>query len=172
MFLDFVTLGVAVLIGMHPLTTSGTVVQNDTTFVSPLPKTTPLPTPTDTPTPTPTPTDMPIPTPTETPTPTPTQVPALAASDIDHLFTLYASKYGVDINMLRKIAVCESGYNTMALNGDYAGMFQFAQQTWNVVRSRMGENPDVNLRQNAEEAIKTAAYYIANGGSNAWPNCK
>lgn len=53
----------------------------------------------------------------------------------------------------------------------YVGMYQFAAQTWQSTRTAMGLDPNPELRMNAEESIKTAAYKIANGGIQAWPNC-
>jgi hypothetical protein len=35
----------------------------------------------------------------------------------------------------------------------------------------MGLDTNPDLRKNAEEAIRTAAYKILNGGRGAWPNC-
>lgn len=141
------------------------------------PPSTPTATPTPTETPLPTPTDTPTPTPTETPSPTPTETPTPAvitasASDIDGYFQKYSDEYHVDKDLLRRIAVCESGYNSQAQNGDYGGMFQFATQSWETIRGRMGQDPNPDLRFSAEEAVKTAAYHIANGGEASWPNCK
>jgi soluble lytic murein transglycosylase-like protein len=86
---------------------------------------------------------------------------------------MYSDQYHVDENELKKIAQCESGFNPNSNNsGLYLGMFQFAASSWSSARSRMGLDPNPDLRTNAEESIKTAAYMIANGGINAWPNCK
>jgi hypothetical protein len=35
----------------------------------------------------------------------------------------------------------------------------------------MGLDANSDLRFNAEEAIKTAAFHISQGGQGAWPNC-
>lgn len=112
--------------------------------------------------------------PTETPTPTPTAPPppVTAPGDLDSLFARFSDEYHVDRELLKRIAKCESGFNTEAVNGDYLGMFQFASSSWSAVRARMGADPHPDLRKNAEETIKTAAYHIANGGQNAWPSCK
>ncbi len=137
---------------------------------------TPTPTtmPTTTPTPTQvTPTQISTPTPTETPTPTPTTVtPVTAPGDLDGLFSRFAEEYSVDQELLKRIAKCESGFNQEAVNRDYVGMFQFAASSWSAVRTRMGADPNPDLRKSAEESIKTAAYHIANGGRSAWPSCK
>ncbi len=126
---------------------------------------TPSPTPTNTPTPTPLPTATPTPIP-----PTNTPVP-LPPSNYEALFNQYSSQYGVDKNLLKKIATCESGINPGSVNGIYGGMFQFAETTWIQTRITMGANPDANLRFSAPDAIETAAYKISRGGVNAWAGC-
>lgn len=124
----------------------------------------PSPTPTVTPTLTPTP----IP---STPTPSPAPPPVVAPADLDPLFSKYSSEYGVDKELLKRIAQCESHMNSGAVNGDYGGMYQFATQSWISTRGAMGQNTDPSLRFNAEESIKTSAYKISKGGIGAWPNC-
>jgi hypothetical protein len=142
---------------------------------TPTPTETPTPTPTDTPTPTPTtiPTDTPTPTPTETPTPTPEQTAQPDGTQLDAWFTQYASQYAIDRGLLHRIAQCESGFNTNANYADmYIGMYQFGEGTWIGTRTAMGADPNPALRTNAEEAIKTAAFKISQGGAGAWPNCQ
>ena len=113
------------------------------------------------------------PTPTQTPIPTVPPAAASSTTDIPSLFSKYSNEYHVDENELKKIAQCESGFNTNSNNsGLYLGMFQFASSSWSSVRTSMGLDPNPGLRTNAEEAIKTAAYMLAHGGQNAWPNCK
>ena len=136
--------------------------------------------PTDTPTPWPTiaPTQTPTPLPAATPTPQPrpkTDQPLAETTlitDLETLFTMYATFYQVDREQLKKIARCESSFNPQAVNGDYVGMFQFATQTWIGKRTQMGLDPNPDLRRNAEESIKTTAYMLSLGQQNAWPNCK
>ncbi len=128
------------------------------------------PTPTLTPTPTPTPTLTPTPTPTPLPTTTPT--PITAPVDLESLFITYSNKYSVDKNLLKKIAACESGFNTNAnFRNIYKGMFQFAASSWESVRTAMNMDPNPDLRTNPEEAIKTAAFMLSVGRKNAWPTC-
>ncbi len=138
-------------------------------LISPLPRTSPSPTPLPTATPTPIPTATPTPTPLPTATPTPT--PIITSSDLETLFTKYGQQNNVDTNELKRIANCESGFNTNAEYLDYKGMFQFSPESWSITRHIMGEDANPDLRTNPEEAIKTAAYKIAHGGSGAWPNC-
>lgn len=142
---------------------------------TPLPTFTPTPTPTATPTPTPTntPTPSPTPLPTSTPTPTPERPPQPAPQHMDEWFRRYSAEYGADEQLMRKIAACESGYNTSSHNTtyDYGGMYQFAHSTWVSTRMQMGADPNPDLRFNGEEAIKTAAFKISRGGAGAWANC-
>lgn len=123
--------------------------------------------PTSTPTliPTATPTFIP---PTATPTPIPT---IIVVADLETLFTKYADEYHADKELLKKIARCESGFNSQADTGLYAGMFQFASQTWINTRTLMGMDPNPDLRKNTEESIRTAAFMISRGQQNAWPSC-
>lgn len=109
--------------------------------------------------------------PTSTPTPTPSPKPSITGNDLDSFFAHYSSEYHVDGELLKKIAKCESGFRANAQNGDYQGMFQFATQTWISTRGQMGSDTNPELRNNAEEAIRTAAYMIGLGRQNAWANC-
>ncbi len=121
-------------------------------------------------TPTPTPSPAPTTTPTLTPTPAPTVVP-LTYDELESLFTKHSERFSVAKDLLKKIANCESGFNPNAINGNYMGMFQFSPNTWINNRMLLGENTDINLRTNADEAIKTAAFMISRHITNAWPNC-
>ncbi len=135
---------------------------------------TPTITETPTPTPSPTPTVTPSPKPTITPTPssTPTPVPpAYTSQQINGFIDRFSSQYSVDPNVLRHIAVCESGFNPVAINGPYFGLFQFGPNTWNSNRLLMGEDAGLNLRLDAEEATQTAAYILSVRGGGVWPNC-
>lgn len=98
-------------------------------------------------------------------------IPPHSPQEIDSFFQKYASQYNVSVSELRKIAVCESGYNANSRNGIYGGMFQFVASTWASTRMAMGENPDPDLRFSPEEAIKTAAFKISRDGLGAWKNC-
>lgn len=137
---------------------------------------TPIPTPTLTPTTTPTPTSTPTPTPTLTPTPTqtPTLTPlptAIPVISYEAYFDQYSTQYQVSKELLKKIALCESGMNPNSVNGDYVGLYQFSTSTWQVTRTAMELDTNANLRFNPEESIRTAAYKIINNGQNAWKNC-
>ena len=139
---------------------------------SPTPTVTP--TPSETPTPSPSPTNSPTPKPTATSTPTYTPTPTrspVTSSELDSWFTKYSNEYSVDRGKLWNIAVCESGLNPNARNGDYGGLYQFASGTWVSTRRAMSADTNADLRFSAEESIKTAAFRISTVGQFAWPNC-
>ncbi len=144
---------------------------------SPTPSPAVMPSPTNTPIPTqtPLPTNTPTPLPTNTPTPIasePTLQPTVpAATDLESLFNKYSAEYSVDKELLKRIARCESGFNNNAENSGYVGMYQFADQSWQTVRRTMNMDPNPDLRRNAQEAIRTAAFMISHGQQSAWPNC-
>jgi hypothetical protein len=128
---------------------------------------TPAPTPTEIPTPTPTIT--PKPTPVKTPTPIPQ--PTVSSQQINEFIERFASQYGVDPNVIRYIALCESGFNPKASHVGYAGLFQFGSITWKNIRKEIGEDNNPDLRYNAEEAVQTVVYAISKGKRALWPNC-
>ena len=137
---------------------------------------TPTPTPTPTPTISPKPTATPTPEPTSTPDPTPTPVPTptpdvWSPPDIEPWFSQYASEFGVDKNVLERLANCESHFNPNAVNGGYLGMFQFSAKTWSDYSVEMGLDPNPALRSNTEESIRTAAYVVQQRGVAPWPSC-
>ena len=84
----------------------------------------------------------------------------------------YAGEYGVDKNMMYQIAKCESGLRSSAINGPFAGVYQFLSSTWISNRNAMGLNPDPELRFHAEEAVRTAAFKMSRDGFGAWPACQ
>lgn len=135
----------------------------------------PTPIPTATPTATPRPTATAsnaayAPTPSPTPTPKPTPIPE-TATQLDEWFTKYSNHYSIDRQKFWNIAVCESGLRPNATNGIYGGLFQFSPATWKSTRAAMQMDPNPDLRFNAEEAIKTAAFKTSVSGLGSWPNC-
>jgi len=100
----------------------------------------------------------------------PTPSPA-ASKEINEYIDRFSSQFGIDPNVLRYVAICESGFRSNATNGKYAGLFQFDTTTWSNIRKEIGENPDERLRLSAEEAVQTAAYAISKGKERLWPNC-
>lgn len=127
---------------------------------------------------TPTPTSTPTATPTATPTikrrvtpkpkPTPT---AETKESVSRLVDKYSIEYGLDVNVVRYLVLCESGLRSNATNGKYVGLFQYDERTWKTIRSEMKLDTDPNLRYSAEESIKTTTYALSKGKRNLWPNC-
>ncbi|HBC72972.1 TPA: hypothetical protein DCZ90_04115 [Candidatus Amesbacteria bacterium] len=134
---------------------------------------TPVPSATPTPTPTSTPTPKPTAKPTAKPTPAPTKVPQpkFSSEQIYQMTDRFGGQYGVDANVLRHIARCESGMNPAATNSIYGGLYQFDPSTWRNYRKMMGEDANADLRFNAEEAIQAAAYALSLNRAYIWPNC-
>ncbi len=95
----------------------------------------------------------------------------IAPKQLEDLFAKYSNDYNIDKELLKRIANCESTLNINAISNNYAGLFQFSEQTWINARTTMGNDTNVELRFNAEESIKTAAFLISRGRLNLWPNC-
>lgn len=119
-------------------------------------------------------TETPVPSPTFTPTPKPTRTPTplpFTSADYERWFSIYSSNQSINREVLKKIAICESGLNPRASNGIYGGLYQFSTSAWISTRIRMNNDPNPDLRFNPEEAIKTAAFKIAVSGVSSWPLC-
>lgn len=91
--------------------------------------------------------------------------------EIIELIKSAASEYNVDPSMMIAIAKCESGFRSDAVNGQYAGIFQFHPSTWQSNRRAMGMDDSTSLRFDANEAAKTAAFKMSRDGFGAWPEC-
>ena len=138
---------------------------------------TPVSSPTTSSTQTPTPEATSVPTPFATPKPTakagtPIPQPTFTSQQINEFIDKFSGQYGVDPNVMRHIALCESGFNPAAKNYIYRGLYQFGPVTWQNIRKEMGEDANTNLRLNAEEEVQTAAYAISKGKIKIWPNCQ
>ena len=128
---------------------------------------------------TPTPTLSPTPTTSPTLTLTPTQITptlkqtliVIAPNDLEPLFRQYSTTYNVDEYRLKKIAYCESHFNTGVYKDPYAGMYQFSENTWSKYRNMMGKDPNSDLRFGARESIETAAFVLSIGQQHIWPSC-
>lgn len=146
-------------------------------------------TPSITPTPTLTPTDTPSPKPmgsapstssrlsslTTSPSVQRTAAPVIptaTSAEVNGFIDRFSSQYGVDPNILRYIAICESGFSSNAKNGPYIGLFQFGEITWKNIRKEFGEDTNPDLRYSAEESVQTAAYALSHGKGKIWPNCQ
>jgi hypothetical protein len=159
---------IALIISPPPNTLTPTIlIPTPTVFLKPTATPTiPLPTPTVFFMPT----DAPTPFPAFAPTAVP-QAAIIIASDLESLFSKYADMYHADKEQLKRVARCESNFNNGATNGIYLGMFQFAAQTWINNRIVLGLDTNPDLRMNAEEAIRTAAFMFGHGHASAW-GCK
>ncbi len=104
-------------------------------------------------------------------TPTPRSQPSYTSEDINNFINAYSDHYSVDPNVLRHMAICESGFNPQAKNWIYAGLFQFDKNTWISYRRKLGLNADPDLRYNAQEAVRTTAFALSLGARGLWPNC-
>ena len=142
--------------------------------VTPIPELYDLPQPTPQPSVSPSPSppaerDQPV---AETLAPLPTSTPDVWSPAIyEPFFTQYANTFGVDKNVLERLANCESHYNPEAVSGVYVGMFQFGPVTWRKYRGMMGLGAELSLRFSAEESIRTAAYAVSVSGTGMWPRC-
>lgn len=104
------------------------------------------------------------------PKPSPSPSP-MSHQEVNELISKYASQYGLDPNVMRHMALCESGFKSNAKNGPYIGLFQFDVITWKNIRRELNLNTDPALRYSAEESIKTAFYALSKGKTKLWPNC-
>lgn len=132
---------------------------------------TPIPSPSASATPLPTPSASPSPTRSPTPTPTSLPLPTFTSAQINGFIDDYSGKYGLDPNVVRHLALCESGFNPNAVNGQYVGLFQFAVTTWTNLRKELAKDTNINLRRSADESVQTAAYALSKGKIGIWPHC-
>jgi len=169
-----------VFVNSRPQVLQAEIIENPTDTPTPIPTSTSTPTPSPTSTPRPTlsepdasPSRRPTSTltPTFTPTPTTPPPPPATSEQIQGFIERFAGQYGVDANVLRYIGVCESGLNPLAVNGPYAGIYQFSSSAWINNRKLLGEDTNPDLRFNAEESVQTAAYLLSVGKGYLWPNC-
>ena len=132
----------------------------------------PIASPSNSPSPitSPRPTTTPIPSPSVSPSPSPT-LELVTNQQINEYIDRYAAEYGVDGNILRHIAICESGLDPTIEHLSYVGLFQFGPKTWENKRLEMGRDPSDALRWVAQEQVITAAWIIKMGYTNIWPNC-
>lgn len=121
----------------------------------------------------------PIPRPSISPTPKPKlqvkkkphSIVAISPTAHDALFEKYGQQYNISPQILKLIAKCESTFNPKAVSGPYAGLFQFHTPTWQSNRRAMGLDANPDLRFDAEESVKTAAFKMSRDGFGAWPVC-
>ena len=108
------------------------------------------------------------------PAPMPSQKPAkrsvVPANPHRAIVERYATKYSVDADLMDCILFRESSYRTDASNtkSTARGIAQFLKGTWVWMRTRMGSDTQLNLREDAESAIETLAWALSKGYKNHW----
>lgn len=97
------------------------------------------------------------------------EVPTFEPST-EGLITFYADKYKTNREELKCVLKNESGLRKAATNGtsSASGMGQFIKSTWISWRTEMHEDPDLNLRFDADEMIKTTAFGLSKGRQTHW----
>jgi len=96
--------------------------------------------------------------------------PKLSVDQVKELIVKYSQKYSVDLELMLKIADCESGFKTDLIgSGRYFGVFQFSKPTFNESATILNfQNPDP---LNPDQNIEMAAYLISEGQAWRW-GCK
>lgn len=94
----------------------------------------------------------------------------VVASQFDGLIQQYAEKYRVESHLVSCIIRKESTYNPNAKNpkSSASGLAQFTNRTWVWMRNLMGEDPNLDLRFNPEESIKTLSWALSNNYHSHW----
>lgn len=169
--IKFILLGAIVILSVEAFYFFGNSTKNYVLGEKEVITSSPTAQPTQTPSPEPTVEPTPEVTITPSPTATPVPQPTFSSQQINEFIDRFAVQYTVSSDILRHIAICESGFNPLSVHLSYAGLYQFGPNTWKNVRIKMGEDPDINLRLNAEEAVQTAAYNLHVNNAGIWPNC-
>lgn len=81
---------------------------------------------------------------------------------VDGLIEYYADLYDADLNLVRAVAICESGLKENAQNAysSAGGVFQYIDSTW--------EGYCDGNKMNAEDNIKCGVRMISEGGISHW----
>lgn len=81
-----------------------------------------------------------------------------------------AIDYGICPHYGLAIARLESDYEPLAIgdNGRAAGTHQFHEESWRIVREKMGRDPDPMLRFDPWQSAETWAYACAEMGLWEW----
>lgn len=90
---------------------------------------------------------------------------ALARPSVRRAIDLGSAAYGVPPSRLRSVALCESGFDPMARNGQYLGLFQFGSRLWNATPFRGFDRSDPYA------ASFAAAWAFSRGMARHWPVC-
>lgn len=116
------------------------------------------------------------PLPTPTPEPKKSSTPEPKTDLQKNVVNEIEEVWGEDSEIGRAMAFCESTYGVNQANPESSarGVFQFIKGTWVYERNQMGEDPNLELRFNIQENVKTAySHYQKNGLQPWWPsiNC-
>lgn len=89
---------------------------------------------------------------------------------ISNWVSQYSNQYGVPEHYVHCIIQHESRYNEIAVgdSGRAVGLGQFWPGTWEGFRKLMGEDPNVELRKNPEENIKTLVWALSENRDGNW----
>jgi hypothetical protein len=89
----------------------------------------------------------------------------LARPDVQHAIALGAAAYGVPVDRLRRVALCESRFDPQASAGLYLGLFQFGRVLWRTTPFSRFDRSDPYA------AAFAASWAFARGLSGHWPVC-
>jgi len=171
---------VEVSASLRPIETTTTVPETTTTIA---PTTTVAPTTTEPPPPPTTTTAPPPPTTTTAPPPPPpttvapptTEAPpapvAAPAGSIEQIIYAAAAEFGVDGNLMLRIARCESNLTPSAVNSSSGalGLFQHMPQYWGGRASALGYGYDAWSDPTANSRV--SAVLMRDGGPGHWRAC-
>lgn len=87
---------------------------------------------------------------------------------IESVIRSAAAEFGVSGDRMVRVARCESTLNPNAKNGQYGGLFQFSDKTFNWFASMSGLG---GSKWNASDAARMASWAFANGYASHW-ECK
>lgn len=99
--------------------------------------------------------------------PKPTTTPK-PVGNVEQIIRDAAEAHGISPDRLVRVARCESTLNPNAKNGQYGGLFQFSDKTWDWFASMRGVG---GSKWNASDAANMAAWAFANGYASHW-ECK
>lgn len=86
--------------------------------------------------------------------------------EVENLIVQYSQEYGISHDLPRRIAYCESGYNSASKNrsSSASGVFQYLTGTWrNTPEGRQGLNVF-----DADANVRAAVRHIATHGTAPW----
>lgn len=103
----------------------------------------------------------------------PKPAPVPSPNSVVSIITAAANRYGVDVDRALRIAQCESGYNSSAVNTGYfaggghpTGLFQYLPETWNRIAGRSPYG--VGNIYSAQDQANVTMWAWANGYAGEW----